>query len=411
MNRNTGLRPGKSDRRDLSHYKKFGAVSLASLPVDGLHRPEPPLRDQDGTFECTGYTATAMRQAKFGIAFSPDWFVAQEAKIDGFNGIFTGSSLRTQGKVIKNVGCLPQSLAPHSWQKDGANYVANPKVWDEKLIGEAKKYRANGFLSTDGPYDPYDNIRVSLFMHDTDKEGVTAGVKWSPEWNNVEHNGIVNMPSSSDFFPHNVRFYDWTEQGLVTEAHIGKVIVLPREVVNKYVYRNEGPYVFVDDIDIEATKAEQWGLLEKIKNWLIQIQAWLFVRQLNVPVPQIVIPDQHLPEKAPEVETPQQMVLRVCKEENMGEILTDQIYRTVQCESNFYSHAKRENKGENGKVLSTDWGICQYNDYYYIGPEKPIPSIDVALNDPEFCVRVMCRMFKQGRARDWICWRRIFNQP
>lgn len=99
------------------------------------------------------------------------------------------------------------------------------------------------------------------------------------------------------------------------------------------------------------------------------------------------------------------MIFRVCKEEGLSDDLTNQLYATICCESEFNPKAKRLN--DNG---TTDYGLCQFNDYWYIGPGKPIPSVEVALNDPEFCVRVMARQFKNGRAHDWICYRNLFEK-
>ncbi len=77
----------------------------------------------------------------------------------------------------------------------------------------------------------------------------------------------------------------------------------------------------------------------------------------------------------------------------------DIICAVIQCESGF--DTKRTNKNKDG---TTDWGLCQYNDYWYIGKGKPIASIDEAMNNPEKCVRVMIQQYKKGRIKDWVCY-------
>lgn len=410
-----GLLPPKKDRRDLSREKVFGSVSLDSLPEDGLHRVFPPLRDQDGTFECTGYTATAMRGAKYKREFSPDWFVAQEAALMGYTGIFRGAGLRTQCKVIINPGCLPQEFAPYSWQKDGADYVANPAIWDSSLKEKALPFRASSFLRVDGSNDTFDNIRVALFMHDNDQEGVSAGMSWFSDWSFVENNGVLSMPTSNNSSPHNVRIYDWNKAGLIVEPHIGKVVIIPRKIINKYVYTTEGPYIFVDGTDTEALKAAQWGLLEKIKNWLVK---WLAkLNNPSLPVPQIDF-DLPAPIVTPEVPvskydwTNKQAITHsvrlICDEEGLTYDMKNKLCATINCESGFSLTAKNENKDSTGKVLSTDWGLCQFNDYWWVGAKKPFHSVSDILHNPEKCVRLMAREFKKGNAYLWVCYKKLF---
>jgi hypothetical protein len=93
-------------------------------------------------------------------------------------------------------------------------------------------------------------------------------------------------------------------------------------------------------------------------------------------------------------------VRRVCKDENMPDNLTQEVLCTIAAESYFSIDAIFKNK--NG---TEDLGLCQYNTYWYIGKGKPIPDRETALNDPEFCVRVMCRQFKRGNQKDWIAWK------
>ena len=94
----------------------------------------------------------------------------------------------------------------------------------------------------------------------------------------------------------------------------------------------------------------------------------------------------------------------ICDEEGLTLKQKNEITETINCESGFKTNAV--NKNTNG---TSDYGIIQANSYWYIGEGKPIPSIEVALNDPTFCVRIMARAFKNGRAKDWICYRRLYG--
>lgn len=94
----------------------------------------------------------------------------------------------------------------------------------------------------------------------------------------------------------------------------------------------------------------------------------------------------------------------ICDEEGLTLKQKNEVTETINCESGFKTNAV--NKNTNG---TSDYGIIQANSYWYIGKGKPIASIDEAINNPTFCVRIMARAFKNGRAKDWICYRRLYG--
>lgn len=59
---------------------------------------------------------------------------------------------------------------------------------------------------------------------------------------------------------------------------------------------------------------------------------------------------------------------------------------------------KAVNRNKNG---TTDFGICQFNDYWY----KDIISPHDALNNPELALNVMAQQWEKGRQNDWITYR------
>lgn len=111
------------------------------------------------------------------------------------------------------------------------------------------------------------------------------------------------------------------------------------------------------------------------------------------------------PKPSPVPETMQQMVLRVCKEEGLSLKMSSDVYKTIHCESNFNPKCIHPNV-VNGKVSTTDYGICQINDYWHIGPGKDFPSVDFVMNNPEACVRFMCKMAKAGKLNLWVCFQK-----
>jgi len=81
------------------------------------------------------------------------------------------------------------------------------------------------------------------------------------------------------------------------------------------------------------------------------------------------------------------------------------ICATIQGESNFKNTAKNENKNSAGKVLSTDHGLCQINDFYHIGQGKSFPSVEYVYDNPAEVVKWMIKQYKKGNLGWWICYR------
>ena len=79
----------------------------------------------------------------------------------------------------------------------------------------------------------------------------------------------------------------------------------------------------------------------------------------------------------------------------------DDFVAVLKCESGL--NPKAINKNANG---TTDFGICQFNDYWY----KDVISPYDALNNPELALDTMAGAWKAGRAKDWICYRNYSYQ-
>ena len=93
----------------------------------------------------------------------------------------------------------------------------------------------------------------------------------------------------------------------------------------------------------------------------------------------------------------------IMDEFNLSWKAKDLLCAVIQAESGFKIDAKNENK-KNGKVLSTDWGICQINDYWHIGKGKGFKSIEEVLAKPEKSVRFMVEMYLHGKLGLWCAF-------
>lgn len=79
------------------------------------------------------------------------------------------------------------------------------------------------------------------------------------------------------------------------------------------------------------------------------------------------------------------------------------ISQVVHCESNYNPHCVHENV-VGGKVSSTDFGIVQVNDYWWIGKNKRFPTAQYVLDNPQECVEWMIERYKQGYLSNWVCY-------
>lgn len=91
----------------------------------------------------------------------------------------------------------------------------------------------------------------------------------------------------------------------------------------------------------------------------------------------------------------EKMVREVCAAEGLTTDLINIVVAVIWAESGMNPNAKNVNK--NG---STDWGLCQFNDYWSAAQITPWE----ALNNPRKAVTLMAREVKAGRIWRWVTY-------
>ena len=159
---------------------------------------------------------------------------------------------------------------------------------------------------------------------------------------------------------------------------------------------------FIEKSNLENLLIKQVGLLQLLKIALEKLLA-IFKQpelpKLDVPTP--IEPAMYLWGTRDVARYSCRMIM---DEWNLEWKEKDLLCAVIEAESGFKINAKNENK-KNGKVVSTDWGICQINDYYHIGKGKSFASVDEVLNQPEKSVRFLVRQYKAGNLNWWIAYR------
>ena len=93
------------------------------------------------------------------------------------------------------------------------------------------------------------------------------------------------------------------------------------------------------------------------------------------------------------------MTRRVCREEGLTEAETKILMAVIACESGFDPKIIHENEGGG----NADFGLIQANSYWYIEKMKLLTFWE-SMYDPEKCVRVMIKRYRQGMLKDWVCF-------
>ena len=91
-------------------------------------------------------------------------------------------------------------------------------------------------------------------------------------------------------------------------------------------------------------------------------------------------------------------VRRICEREGLREDESDLLCAVIECESGFDTKAINKNRDE-----SEDWGICQYNSYWYVH-KMNLLSRKQCFNDTEKCIEVMIARYRKGFLKDWVCY-------
>lgn len=95
----------------------------------------------------------------------------------------------------------------------------------------------------------------------------------------------------------------------------------------------------------------------------------------------------------------------ICDEEGMTVTEKNLICAVVMAESGFKNNAKCLNKNKEGVVTSTDWGICQINDFYHIGKGLTFSSVQYVLDNPDKAIRWMIKMYRLSHLDWWIAYK------
>lgn len=116
--------------------------------------------------------------------------------------------------------------------------------------------------------------------------------------------------------------------------------------------------------------------------------------------PDVLFPDWNTPQRA------YHNTRVLCDLALLSVNIKNTICACIYQESQFYNYLTNGNPVEHknvvdGVVSSTDWGICQINDWFHIGPGKDFPSVQYVLENPAEAVKYMIQMEQAGKLSLW----------
>ena len=114
--------------------------------------------------------------------------------------------------------------------------------------------------------------------------------------------------------------------------------------------------------------------------------------------PADVLYDWDTPEKA------RHSVRVICDEEGLTTKDKNDLCATVGAESGWKPRQKSLKPNFDGTY---DHGIIQLNEKYWIGEGKLYPNIEAVYNDPEGCIRWMCKQWKLGNKNWWYAYKNL----
>lgn len=89
----------------------------------------------------------------------------------------------------------------------------------------------------------------------------------------------------------------------------------------------------------------------------------------------------------------------LCDRANLSLAEKNLLCACIYQESTFLNSAVGKNS------TSTDWGLCQINDYFHIGKGKDFPSVEYVKTHPKEVVEWMIGMYKAGNLYQWSSYK------
>ncbi len=264
-----GLLPLPPDERDFSHSKVFGTLKPQELPFEDFIVAEPiRIKDQGDSDKCGAYAGCAVSEDQEEVELNPHYQFAKIKQIMG-DPEGWGADLRSVCKSFTDYGSI-QNAAGYPESRDW-------KDWGPEYDFMAIPHKKKTYFSVDGPYDTFDNMRMTLWQNRNESRSILTGCLWRNEWTNANHGVIDDLNYIKTGYGHALKIYgqETIDDELYLTAQLSNgigigdegIFYLPRSIVNnEFTY---GAFTFKDMPKETAEYYIDHGINTR-QNWAIQ---------------------------------------------------------------------------------------------------------------------------------------------
>ena len=387
-----GFKKPKYDPRRFSWKKKFGAARI--LPTEDFLVFGPlEIKDQGQTNTCTACTVASVVEAQFGHIMDECFQYAASKAIEGRidDG---GVDPDIACKAVINYGALLKESSPFKMKETPILKLANIANYPQEIQIQAKTHREYSFYEVECTFD---GIRSAMIQ--SRESGfptpIMVGTRWRFLWNSMS---IIKGDSGA---------YGYHEFAIIGQKNINGVLYLvalnsygksfgdgglcyfPKELVDKFMFAR----AFAPG-NKEDEKVKQWNFLQMLYDKLYSLIKDFMTQTNKQPD---FTPAKEVSKFEWDTKAKARHSCRVVMDEfNLSWANKDLLCAVIQSESAFNPNATHKNNDG-----STDYGICQINNKFWIGAGKYFADADEVLRLPEKSVRFMCEQFKAGNLKYW----------
>lgn len=416
-----GLNPLVKDKRDFKLGALFQLPNLSELPAD-FTLTGYNIKHQAGTDFCTGFSTTVISELQEGVELSPEWSFASSKVLSGGREEW-GQDMRTAFKTHIKLGAVKAKDIPFSVTDKTRDFLADINNYP-KVDSETHKKKTYLLVTSEGG-DAFDTLKKTIWKWREEKRAIGIGLMFG--WS-LSQKILDVIPNSG--FGHAMSIVGFRTVGSIPyliavnsygkEAGDNGTHLISRSVINYYadIY---GAFMFVD----KTREDVQYLVDNKIKEgdgWLTQVLKILWalitssfittsekvsiltdtsktinkITDILRPKPPITPPETLLWDTRNNARYSSRVIMDTF---NLTWNQKDILCAVLEAESGFKINAT--NKNTNG---SSDFGIAQINDKWWIGAGKYFASVEEVLTKPEKSIRFMCERYKEGKLTLWVAF-------
>ena len=294
-----GLKPLPPDERDFKLGAVFPLPKLSKLP-DNFRLMILGIKDQGASDLCTAYASCGASELQEKVELNPEYSFALSKSLSGDPDEW-GQDLRKAMHAHQKFGAVEESLArPFIEQflrdhpENGRQLLRRIEHWPAHFKEEAARHAKGSLMAITGPYDPFDNLRATLWLFRKEYRAGVFGVQWA--WDLAQY--FMTIPQDAGF---GHALYEIGFEKVAGEHFLvivgsngegagdGGLHYFNRNVVNAFV-KQYGAFMFQDMTPEEyrARMLPTWQrTLNAIREAALEMLRTLFLRQQTDPVPAV----------------------------------------------------------------------------------------------------------------------------